>query len=262
MYQSSIGMERQLNKYAKLSVNWIDTRGAHLLNSRNINTPIDGSYPFGDASIRLLTESAGFSRVNQLVVNTNVNYKKLYVCSDTTRYSYAKDDNEGLPADPYNLQAEWGPSSWGDIRHKAAFGATIPLKWKFTLYPFLVANSGQPYNITTGLDPLNTGFPAARPALLSGVAAGSCTGANLQYAAGFGCFDLNPAAGAATIGHNFARGPSAVNVVLRVAKNLGVWRRGPQRAPATDRAVEGMEAEVVHRRGCLIRTQADATTLR
>ena len=30
---------------------------------------------------------------------------------------------------------------------------------------FLLANSGQPYNITTGLDPNNTGYPAARPAL-------------------------------------------------------------------------------------------------
>lgn len=230
MYQSSIGMERQLNKFAKLSVNWIDTRGAHLLNLRNINTPVDGAYPFGDASIHLLTESAGFSRVNQVVVNTNVNYRKLYVFGYYA-YSHAKDDNEGLPADPYNLQAEWGPSSWGDIRHKAAFGSTIPLKWKFTLYPFLVANSGQPYNITTGLDPLNTGFPAARPALLSGVGAASCSGANLQYAAGFGCFDLLPAAGVAAIGHNFARGPSAVNVVLRLAKTWAFGGEGRSGQP-------------------------------
>ena len=35
--------------------------------------------------------------------------------------------------------------------------------------PFLIANSGQPYNITTGLDPNDTGFPAARPALEAGV---------------------------------------------------------------------------------------------
>jgi hypothetical protein len=224
-YQLNLGIERPLNKYAKVSVNWIETRGAHLLDSRNINTPIARSYPFGDPSIRLLTESAGLSRVHQLVVNVNVNYRRLALFGYYA-LSYAKDDNEGLPADPHNLRAEWGPSSWGDIRHRTALGGSVPLKWKITIYPFLAANSGQPYNITTGLDPLNTGFPTARPALL-----GSCTGASRMY--GFGCFDLNPALGTETIGHNFARGPADVNLVLRVARTWtfgGEGRSGPTNA--------------------------------
>ncbi|HYL75929.1 MAG TPA: carboxypeptidase regulatory-like domain-containing protein [Bryobacteraceae bacterium] len=216
-YQSSVGIERELNKYAKVSATWIDTRGAHLLDSRNINTPIAGSYPFGDPSIRLLTESAGFSRVHQLVVNVNVNYKKLALFG-YYGLSYAQDDNEALPADPYNLRAEWGPASWGDIRHRVALGGSVPLKWKVTMYPFLAANSGYPYNITTGLDPLNTGAPTARPALRDGVPAGSCSGGSLAYAPRFGCFDSKPAIGASTIGHNFARGPADVNLVLRVAR--------------------------------------------
>jgi hypothetical protein len=37
---------------------------------------------------------------------------------------------------------------------------------------FLVANSGPPYNITTGLDPQLTGFATARPSLLDGVDGG------------------------------------------------------------------------------------------
>ena len=226
MVQASVGMERQLSKYAKLSVNWIHTRGTHLLDLRNINTPIAGSYPFGDRSIRLLTESSGVSRVNQVVVSSNVNYKKV-VLFGYYSLSYAKDNNEGLPADPYNLQAEWGPSSWGDTRHRVALGGSVPLKWKVTIYPFIAANSGQPYNITTGLDPDNTGFPAARPALLDSVPAGLCAGGNLIYAAGFGCFDLKPAAGTATIGHNFARGSGAVNVVLRVARTWTFGGEGP-----------------------------------
>ena len=51
-----------------------------------------------------------------------------------------------------------------------------------------------------------------------------------MYAAGFGCFDLKPAAGVATIGHNFARGPAAVNVALRLARTWafgGEGRSGP-----------------------------------
>jgi hypothetical protein len=235
-YQSNVGIEREVNKYAKVSVNWIETRGAHLLNSRNINTPVSGSYPFGDPSIHLLTESAGFSRVRQFVVNVNVNYKKLALFGYHA-LSYAKDDNEGPPADPYNLRAEWGPSSWGDVRHRIAFGGSVPLKWKITMNPFLVGNSGQAYNITTGLDPWNTGFASARPALLEGVPAGSCAGANLMYAARFGCFDLKPATGTATIGHNFARGPADVNLVLRVARTWA-FGEGPS-GPAQQRTGGG-----------------------
>ena len=51
-----------------------------------------------------------------------------------------------------------------------------------------------------------------------------------MYADGFGCFDLTPAAGAPAIGHNFARGPSAVNVALRLARTWafgGEGRGGP-----------------------------------
>jgi len=224
-YQSNIGIERQLNKYVRMSANWIDSRGVHLLDLRNINAPIGGFYPYGDASIRLLTESAGVSSVNQIMVNTNINYKKLTLFGYYA-LSYGKDDNEGQPADPYDLRAEWGPSSWGDIRHRAVFGATVPLKWKFTLFPFLIANSGQPYNITTGFDPNNTGFPAARPALLNGATADSCTGASLLYAAGFGCFDLMPPASVPTVGHNFGRGPADVNLVLRVSRTWSFGGEG------------------------------------
>jgi hypothetical protein len=127
--------------------------------------------------------------------------------------SYGEDDNEGLPADPYNLRAEWGPSTYGDVRHRVALGADVPLPGRWSVSPFVVANSGTPYNITTGLDPELTGFPEERPALV----AGACQGSGAMYAAGFGCFELNPPPGAATIGRNFARGPANVNIALRVA---------------------------------------------
>ena len=164
-----MGAERQLNQASRVTLTWIHSRGVHLLNLRNINAPIQGSYPAGDRSIRLLTESAGTSRLNQLVAGANINYRKLYLFGSYT-LSYGMADNEGLPADPYNLRAEWGPSSYGDIRHRAAGGVTVPLPWKFGASVFLLANSGQPYNITTGLDPNSTGYAAARPALNAALA--------------------------------------------------------------------------------------------
>jgi len=223
MYQTSMGIERQLNPSSRVSVTWTGSRGTHLLDVRNINAPIGGGYPFGDPSIRLLTESAGFSRQNQLTASANVSWRRLMLFGFYT-LSYGMDNNEGLPADPYNLRAEWGASVYGDVRHRMVMGTTVPVAWKFTVTSFLVANSGVPYNITTGLDPGDTGSPTARPALLAGVAPTACVG-GLVYAAPYGCFDPNPVPGSATIAHNYGRGPAAVNLALRIART---WAFGPE----------------------------------
>lgn len=221
LFQTSLGIERQFNQTSRFALTWIASRGVHLLNSRNINSPVFGGYPYGDRSIRVLTESVGLSRQNQIVANANGNYKHLSFFGFYS-LSYGEDNNEGAPANPYDLRAEWGPSSYGDMRHRAAAGTTFPLKWKFSISPFLVANSGQPYNITTGFDPYNTGFPAARPGLVMG----DCKGSNLMYAAGFGCFNLTPAPGTPVIERNFGRGPAAWNVALRVSRTWGFGREG------------------------------------
>jgi hypothetical protein len=197
-------LERQLTQTSRLTVTWVNSRGVHLLNVRNLHQ-----------SLRLLTESAGRSRQNQVVANLNASYKKLTLFGNYA-LSYGRDDNESLPADPYNLRAEWGPSSYGDIRHRAVLMASAPLPGKFAAGPFFVVNSGAPYNITTGLDPNHTGAPTARP----GLVAGPCEGRS--------CYTLNPGPGTA-IEHNYGRGPGAVNLGLRVART---WSFGPERSAA------------------------------
>ncbi len=231
LYQASIGIDRQMNRNARLSFSWITSRGVHLLNARNVNAPLDQAYPFGDRSIRVLTESAGRSRQNQLILSPSLNLKKVSL-KGYYAWSSGMDDNEGLPADPYNLRAEWGPSSYGDVRHRMVISGAIPVFWKFSVMPFLLANSGVPYNIRTGFDPNQTGFPAQRPALLASTARLDCQGTGITYAQGYGCFDSNPEPGAATIPRNFGRGPAAVNLALRVART---WTFGPEAAAGGSR---------------------------
>ena len=62
LYQASVGVERQLNQASRLTLTWIRSRGVHLLNLRNTNAPIEGRYPAGDRSIRLLDGVGGHER--------------------------------------------------------------------------------------------------------------------------------------------------------------------------------------------------------
>ena len=153
IWQANLGVDRQVNKYFRVSVNYIASRGVHLQNTRNVNTPVNGICPFGDRAIRNLTESAGLSRTNQLMVSPNLNYKKLFFFGFYS-LSRGKSNNEGQPADPYNLRAGYRPSSFADVRHRAILGTNLPLPWKVSLNPFMSMGSGSPYNITTGRDHL------------------------------------------------------------------------------------------------------------
>jgi len=74
-----VGLDRQINKYARFSLTYMNNRGVHVQRSRNINAAIDGLYPSGDSTVRLLTESTGFSRSDQLIISPSVNYKKMFL---------------------------------------------------------------------------------------------------------------------------------------------------------------------------------------
>ncbi len=217
LYQASVGVDRQINQFARLSFNYIASRGTHLQRSRDINAPINGAYPYGNPELRLLTEDTGFSRTNQFTVVPNINYKKLTLFGFYA-LSYGKSDAEGQPADPYNLREEWGPSSFSDIRHRFVVGTSVPLPFKITLNPFFIASSGTPYNIITGRDTIGDGILAQRPALMN-LAPAACTGQNLVYQADFGCFNLAPAPGAPTIGRNLGRGPASATLMLRLSRS-------------------------------------------
>ncbi len=228
-YQGSIGVDRQINKYARISAQYMTNRGAHLTRSLNINAPINGTYPFGDSTLRQLTEANGLSRTNQFVMSPSVNYKKFFLFGFYS-YAHGRSDNEGAPADPYNLKAEWGPSTFADVRHRAVIGTNIPLPWQISISPFLMMSSGAPYNITTGIDSNGDGVAAERPSLSTSVSAASCTGTGFKYEAGYGCFNLNPAPGTA-IGRNYGRGPATEAIMLRIARTWSFGNKETAQGP-------------------------------
>jgi hypothetical protein len=173
-----------------------------------------------------------------LILSPSFNYKKIFLFG-FYGLSYGKTDSEGQPANPYNLRAEWGPSSFGDVRHRFLMGTNIPMPWNVSLSPFTMISSGTPYNITTGRDTLGSGFTNERPALVTSLDAAQCSGGDLVYRSGFGCFNLNPAPGAPVIERNYARGPANVSLNLRLART---WSFGSRResGPASGDMPQGM----------------------
>jgi len=213
----NVGMDRQINKYLKVSVTYNRLRAVHFQRTRDINARLPGTnlFPYGDNTVRMLQETSGVANQQQLVINPTLNYKKVSLFG-SYQLSSTRADFDSLPANPYNLHAEWARAF--DIRHRLNFGPTFPLPMKLMVNTLFLYNSGQVYNITTGLpDPSGDGSAVQRPALVN-LTGASCTGATLKYVPQFGCFDLSPSPGTPVIPRNLGRGPSNSNMTVRVSR--------------------------------------------
>jgi hypothetical protein len=115
-------------------------------------------------------------------------------------------------------------------------GGNVTLPYRISLSPFVVAQSGSPYNITTGSDLNGDSIYNDRPifAAANGIAPGT-VGSNTI--AGCGSFGI-PTAGStvARIPINYCTGPALFTFNLRAAKTIGF---GPQREAVAGRRGAG-----------------------
>ena len=96
----------------------------------------------------------------------------------------------------------------------------MALPYAFRLSPFLVAQSGVPFNITTGQDLYQDSIFNTRAAF------GTCTpGATGVRATPYGCFNLATQPGQAAIRVNFAEGPGRFSLNLRLSKTFGFGKK-------------------------------------
>src|SRR5688572_16662879 len=132
----------------------------HVIRARDINAPIPGTLgvrPFGNVGDIYQYESSGRFNMKQLFIGFNNRFSRMisffssYVLAKTTNDT----DGQGggmFPANSYDLSGEFGRAAF-DVRHRFTFAGTINLPWwQLSLNPFIIASSGRPFNITTGLD--------------------------------------------------------------------------------------------------------------
>ncbi len=215
LMQSSIGVERQLPKKTTLAVTYTNSHGLHELRSRNINAPLaDGMYPYPDQGPIYEMESAGLYNQNLLLTNINSRLTPKISLFGTYSLSYVRSNTDGLntfPANQYNLDGEYGPAA-NDVRNRVSLGGSITSKFKLLWNPFIILQSGAPFNITTSQDIYNDTVLTARP--------GFATDPNQPgvIATSYGLFNPDPTPGEKIVPRNFGRGPGLFTVNLRLAR--------------------------------------------
>lgn len=237
--QGAVGVERQVTKNSTVSVTYLNAHGVHQLMTRNINAPLPGTYvscatgdttctpsagtrPYANEGNLYQYESDGLFNQNQLITNINLRLGSKFSLFGFYSLNFADSNTSGInsfPSNSYDIAADYGRAAF-DIRHRLFLGGSFSLPKGIRLSPFMMANSGTPFNIITGQDNNGDSIFNDRPAFASAGA----TGTNIVKTK-WGTFDTNPQTGATIIPVNYGAGPRQFSLNIRLSKTIGLGRR-------------------------------------
>ena len=229
--QTAFSVERQLTKSATLNATYLSSRGFDQLLSINANAPFPGTPCNPSCAPKTggnLYEyvSEGVFRQNQFIVNTNVRVAAKVQLFGYYVLNYANSDASGVSSfasNSYNISQDYGRASF-DTRSRLFFGGSFGLPYNFRLSPFLIAASGNPFNLTTTNDLNNDSIFNDRPGFVSSAtcpAVVAPTPPSTTYCTPLGTFNAAPTAGEKITPINYATGPSHVDLNLRLTKTIG-----------------------------------------
>ena len=241
--QAAAGVERQVTKNATVSVTYLNSHGVHQLMTRNINAPLPGTFvscspgdvtctpsagtrPYGNVGNIYQYESDGLFNQNQLITNINVRLGTKFSLFGFYSLNFANSNTSGVnsfPSNSYDVALDYGRAAF-DIRHRLFLGGSFSLPKGIRLSPFMMANSGTPFNITTGQDNNGDSIFNDRPAY----APAGATGPNIVKTQ-WGTFDTNPTTGETIIPINLGTGPGQFSLNLRLSKTIGLGRKSESR---------------------------------
>lgn len=239
--QSAISIERQITKAATISVTYLNSRGDHFFYIRNTNAPFvaGGLPPDPNAGNIYQYDSEGIFRQNQLIVNGRLAlghkvslfgfYTLSYANSNVSGggggggFSNGLTSSASFLSNSYDPAADYGRAAF-DVRHRVFLAGSIDAPYGFRLSPFIVINSGAPYNITTGQDNNGDSLFNDRPIFISAAGCPTVTITGSTYCTPVGTFNTaitstTPVSSLVPI--NYGRGPSNATVNLRLSKTFG-----------------------------------------
>ena len=246
--QSVFSVERQLPRNLTVAASYINIRTLHVLRTRPLNAPLPGTFipaipgsgvhpldcaDFIPPDVNPATrcnifqyESSGRYHQNQFIVNINSRFHRNASMNAYYVLAKANSDADGtgsLPADPYDLSTEYGRAS-SDIRHRFVMTGNFRMPWGISLNPFIIVQSGRPFNITLGRDLNGDTFNIERPALAP--AGANCADTDNFRCTPYGNFKLTFGPNDVMIPRNFAEGTGSTTVNLRVSKTWSFGSEG------------------------------------
>jgi hypothetical protein len=153
-----------------------------------------------------------------LIANVNIRAGAKLSLFGYYSLNYANSDASGassFPSNQYDLGADYGRASF-DMRHRVTMGGTIGLPRGFRLSPFMILNSGSPYNVTVGQDLSHDSLFNDRPAFGTNPP-GSCPFPTAAACLRF----VVPTSSYIPIPINYLTGPAHFTLNLRLAKAFG-----------------------------------------
>lgn len=188
--RGSLGVQQQLRANMGGGVIYSYMRGYDRFRATNINAPVNGVRPnpaFGN-----ITQLQSTGEMESHSINVNMSYSipaKRTFLSTFYMLNHIENDSNGpfsLPADSYNLDAEWGPAS-GVSRHQIGANISTQLFGRVNVNLNGSWRSGVPYNITTGFDDNGDTVLTDRPA---GVGRNSARGDSIYTLGGMFSYTL------------------------------------------------------------------------
>src|SRR5690349_1008904 len=244
VYVIGTQVERQLPRNITMFVGFYNIRITHVIRARDVNAPLpftiteltpNGHRPDPSQGDIFRYEASGQFNQRQFFLGFNSRLSRMFQLNGNYSLSKTTNDTDGqggalFPVNSYDLSGEFGRSSF-DIRHRFTVFGTVNLPyWKLVLNPFVVANTGPGFNITTCQDRnLDRQFNE-RPSFAGPNA--DCSAPNIRCTR-FGNFNLTPLPGEAIIPRNFGQAPGSFVVNLRVSRAFafGNIHKGNAAAP-------------------------------
>ena len=253
VYVIGTQVERQLPRNITMFLGFYNIRIVHVIRARDVNAPLpatitdltpNGLRPDPTKGEIYRYEASGQFNQRQFFVGFNTRFSRMFQLNGNYSLSKTTNDTDGqggqlFPMNSYDLSGEFGRSSF-DIRHRFTIFGTVNLPWwKVVLNPFVVANTGPGFNITTGQDRnLDRQFNE-RPSFAGPNP--DCTSRNIRCTR-FGNFNLVPLPGDTIIPRNFGQAPGAFVINLRVSRTFAFGTIGRGNAAVGPRPQGGSPA--------------------
>ncbi len=213
------GFDQQVGRHGTVSVNYLHSLGVHQFAVQDVDYPTNGATPPNAVNEQYFSE--GQFHQDQLNINGRVQTAKWLSLFGYYSLNFAKGDSSGAATPisvPYDIQADYGRTLF-DTRDHAFVAGSVTLPHLIQFSPFVIAQSGTPYNVTLGSDPLSDSFFNERPDV---VPVSMANGGTVKAIPGCGLGFTQPAPG--TTGNapiNACTGPNLFTFNFRLTKTFG-----------------------------------------